>query len=96
MFRHIVCFKFRDEIRDEAIATATANVYGLKDKIDVIRSIEIGQDVLRRNNSFDLALVMTFDDIDAYKEYDSHPAHAPVKSYNLAASKQIASVDYSF
>lgn len=96
MFRHIVCFKFKDEIRDEAIAKVTANTYGLKDKIDVIRSMEIGKDVLKRNISFDLALVITFEDLAAYKKYDLHPAHVAVKSYNIAASKEIVSVDYDF
>lgn len=91
-----MCFKFRDEIRDEAINKVTANVYGLKDKIDVIRSIEIGKDVLRRKISFDLALVITFENLDDYKKYDTHPEHVAIKSYNVAASKEIVSVDYNF
>lgn len=96
MFRHIVCFKFKDEIREEAIPIVTANIYGLKDKIDVIRSVEVGTDVLGRKISFDLALVMAFDDQESYLAYDTHPAHAEVKKYNVAVSKEIVSVDYNF
>ncbi|MEN6623574.1 MAG: Dabb family protein [Smithella sp.] len=94
MLKHIVFFRFREDVREEAIETVSKKLYGLEERIDLIRSIEIGKDVLRRDQSFDLALTITFDSLEEYKQYDVHPAHVEVKNYILSVRKETVSVDY--
>lgn len=94
MFRHVVFFKFRDDVREEAIEKASEMISGLKDQIDLIRSMELGRDTLQRPISYDLSLTLTFDNVDDYLAYDAHPMHLPVKTYNRAVCKEIAAVDY--
>ena len=55
MFRHIVSFKFKNDISNEEIKNVTEKLLGLRDKIDVIRTMEIGIDVLHRETSYDIA-----------------------------------------
>lgn len=94
MLRHIVLFRFREDVREEALEKVSQMLNGLKDKIEIIRSMEIGKDVLRRGHSFDLALTITFENLEAYKQYDTHPMHAEVKKYNLSVCTDIVAVDY--
>ena len=96
MLRHIVFFKFHDDVRESALEEAPKLLYGLVDGIEVIRSMEIGKDILRRGHSFDLALTVTFDSLDAYLTYDTHPLHLVVKKYNQTVCKEIVAVDYEF
>lgn len=55
-----------------------AGLQGLPDRIDCIREWDVGADVLQSERSYDLALVATFDDLDALEEYRMHPAHQEV------------------
>ena len=94
MFRHIVLFKFKPEYREEAVVKAAENLRSLKDKIDFIRSMEIGVDDLHRPISCDLALTLTFDSKEDYLRYDQHPEHVAIKGYNVEASETITAADY--
>lgn len=96
MVRHVVLFKFRQDVRNEAMEKASRLLNGLKDKIEFIRSIETGKDVLGRDHSYDLALTITFDNLEDYKKYDTHPAHIEVKEFILSVRTSTVSVDYEF
>ena len=66
----------------------------LKGKIDVIRSLKVGADVLRLDRSFDTALIATFDDEAALEAYDVHPAHQDIVALGREVSERVVSVDF--
>ena len=79
MIRHIVLFKIKEEYRDE-IPQLVANFYGMKGRIEGMLDLEAGRDVLHSERSYDLALVTTFEDMDAFRAYQTHPVHMPVRA----------------
>ena len=56
MITHIVLFKLKDR-SPEAIEACRAELAGLEAKIDVIRSFQLGKDVIRADRSYDLGAV---------------------------------------
>lgn len=78
MIRHIVMFKIKDEYRSE-IPQLVKNFYGMKGRIEGMLDLEAGQDVLGSERSYDLALVTLFEDMDAFRAYQTHPVHMPVR-----------------
>ena len=59
MIRHIVFFKFKPDISPAEREEAISSLRGLPDKIDFIRTFELGEDVLKLPRSWDLVLVAT-------------------------------------
>ena len=94
MIKHIVFTKFRDP--DESVPAAIAMFADLPGKIPEIRSIETGRDVMHSERNFDMALIVTFDDLEALKRYDSHPAHQEIRAYIKARRTASATVDFEF
>ena len=94
MIKHVVFFKFKAETsagdRDAGIAALKA----LPGRIDLIRTFEFGEDVLRSPRSWDLVLIATYDDIESLKIYSDHPAHVPVVVLLKSLCGTIGSVDY--
>ena len=93
MITHIVMFKLKDASSDHA-AHCKSLLDSLPAQIDEIRSYDVGVDVLRSERSWDLALVSTFDDLDALERYRVHPAHEEVARYLVEASETRAAVDF--
>ena len=78
MLRHIVMFKIKDEFKEE-IPQLVKNFYGMKGRIEGMLDLEAGADVYHSERSYDLALVTTFDSMESFKAYQTHPVHMPVK-----------------
>ncbi len=91
MLTHIVLFKLKDRT---IIDTARARLTELEGRIKSLRSLEVGVDVVRKERSFDIALVAKFDDLAGLEAYRSHPLHVEVAEYIKAASESVVSVDY--
>ncbi len=91
MITHIVLFKLKVTAN---IEEARARLAALDGRIDALRSIEVGVDVVRRERSFDIALIARFDSIEGLEAYRSHPLHVEVADYIKAASESVVSVDY--
>lgn len=80
MITHVVLFKLKD--RSPASIEITKNVLlNLKNKIPVLRYIEVGTDVLFLERSYDIALIAKFDHLNDLKLYDEHPLHLEVKAH---------------
>ena len=94
MIKHIVFFKFKPDISAAERDAGMSGLRGLPDKIDFIRTFELGEDVLRLPRSWDLVLVATYDDLDALKTYTTHPDHVPVAELLKALCTDVGSVDY--
>lgn len=79
MLRHVVLYRIKDEFKAE-IPQLISNFYGMKGRIDGLLELESGADIVRSARSYDLALVTLFRDMDAFKAYQGHPVHLPVKA----------------
>lgn len=74
MFHHIVFFKVKDRSVENARKVADA-LEGMRGKIEQLKHLEIGVDVLKTDRSWDLALVTRFDSRADMEAYVAHPAH---------------------
>lgn len=74
MFTHIVFFKLKDK-STENIEKAKELLLSMEGKIQQLRGLEVGTDVVHSARSFDIALLTRFDshkDMDDYQVSDYH------------------------
>jgi hypothetical protein len=63
--------------------------------IDLLRSLEVGVDVIRSERSYDIALTTRFDSLEDLQAYQIHPYHAGnVVPHMKAVCTSIVAVDY--
>ena len=75
MIRHVVMFKWTDDVDAAHVATVTAELAKLPAAIDQIRSYTHGPDVGAVAGNFDYVVNGDFDSIDDFFVYRDHPAH---------------------
>ncbi len=75
MFRHVVMFKWSEEIDAEHVAAASAALETLPSKIDVLRSYVHGPDAGISDGNFDYVVVADVDSPEDYATYRDHPDH---------------------
>src|SRR4051794_30572017 len=73
MITHIEFFKLT---KSDDLAATKELLESMKGKIDVLRHIEVGADVIHSERSYDIALVTKFDSMDDLQTYQVHPYHA--------------------
>jgi len=91
MLTHVVVMQF--ESLDVARACRD-RLLSMEGRIDVLRHIEAGVDVVRSARSWDLALITRFDnraDLDAYAV---HPVHQDVLAYIRPRTRGVVAVDF--
>lgn len=94
MLVHIVMFQFKEENKEANIARVKAMLEALPQKIETLRSMEVGIDISRSERSFDMVLVSTFDDQAGLDAYAPHPAHQEVVSVIKEVTNLSKVVDY--
>jgi len=94
MLKHVVFFKFKDEVGEEEIVDLEKSLAALPPVIPEILSYEFGRDVVRSERSCDLALVSTFNDLDAMQQYQKHPAHQVVSKKINELCESVLAVDF--
>lgn len=93
MFRHVVFFKLKNPTPE--VLQETKNVLmNMKGKIPELLDIEVGIDVVRSERSFDVALITTFESLDAMNAYQVHPLHVEVGKYIATVRESAVAVDY--
>jgi len=93
MITHIVFFKLTEK-NPENLQAAKEKLSSLMGKVESLRSLEVGVDVMGRERSFDLALTARFDSLEGLEAYQQHPYHVEVATWIKGRSGAIASVDY--
>ena len=78
MIKHVVLFKFKPDVNEEKFRDVEKGLAELPGKIPEIKAYEFGLDVVRSERSYDFVLVSEFEDLDALKTYQTHPAHLAV------------------
>ncbi|MEF2965582.1 Dabb family protein [Paenibacillus sp. M1] len=95
MIKHIVLFKLKDA-STENIADAAEVLRGLKGKVEQLRELEVGIDVVKSARSYDIALVATFDSLEDLEGYQVHPGHQKVIEYMNRVRESSVAVDFEF
>lgn len=93
MITHIVLFKLKDR-SPESVARTAAVLRDMEGKIDVLRHLEVGTDVLHSERSYDIALYTKFDSMEDLNAYQVHPVHKLVIEHMMSVREASVSVDY--
>ena len=94
MITHIVLFKLADPSAENLEATRN-KLLSMDGKIDLLRYLEVGVDVIRSERSYDIALTTRFDSLEDLQAYQIHSYHAgEVVPHMKAVCSSIAAVDY--
>lgn len=94
MITHIVFFKLAEQT-PEQMAAVRDKLLSMRGKIDQLRHLEAGIDLVRSERSYDVALVTTFDSMADLQAYQGHPYHAgEVIPFMKANCSSIVAVDY--
>lgn len=94
MVTHIVLFKLSDPTPVN-ISVTLDKLLSMQGKIDQLRHLEAGSDVIRSERSYDIALITKFDSLQALQEYQVHPYHAgEVVPHMKSVCSSIVAVDY--
>jgi hypothetical protein len=94
MITHIVLFKLSDPSAENLAATRD-KLLSMDGKIDLLRHLAVGVDVIRSERSYDIALTTRFDSLDDLQAYQIHPYHAgEVVPHMKSVCSSIVAVDY--
>jgi hypothetical protein len=98
MLHHIVMFKLSEtpgsDQKERNKWEVKRRLEELPSKIDVIRSLEVGINIVQQARAFDVVLVYTFDNLDDLETYRVHSAHQEFVEFVGQIREQTASVDY--
>lgn len=98
MIHHIVMFKLSEthpaELKEQNKREMKRRLESLPEKIDVIRSMQVGINVKESERAFDVVLVSTFDNLEDLETYRVHPVHQEFVAYAAQIREKAASVDY--
>lgn len=94
MIKHIVCFKLKDNSKENC--TKTAEILKSMDKmVKEIREIEVGMDFLHSPRSYDIILQVTLDNKKALDDYQNDDYHCSVvKNHMHSVAESSIAVDY--
>lgn len=96
MIKHVVFFKFKPEAKAAERRAVVDQLRALPDKIDVIRSFEIGEDIMHSARAWDVVEIATYDDLAALEVYTRHDDHVDVVMKLREICDTVGSVDYEF
>lgn len=96
MIRHIVLFRFNPSASSKDRATLIDALKGLKDKIELVKELEVGTDVGGKPNSYDIALNSVFETFDDVEQYAIHPDHVEVVNMVRRLCESSLKVDFEF
>ncbi|MDD5544310.1 MAG: Dabb family protein [Acidobacteriia bacterium] len=94
MIRHIVLFKYKSETPAPRRQDFVRMLRALPRQIPGIQAAEVGEDVMHKERSFDVALIFTFGDRAALDAYTPHPAHQQVVEESHRINERVVSVDF--
>lgn len=83
-FLHIGALTLREDVTDEQRAAVVDGLAALSSAIPSLRSIEVHEDLGLRDGNADVLFVATFDDEQAWREYQAHEAHLALVKEVLA------------
>ena len=94
MIVHIVMFKFVEENKAQNLLKVEKALKALVQKIDVLKSLEVGIDFNQSERAFDLSLYSTFDSKEDLQTYAIHKEHLKVVALIKEVTLESKVVDY--
>ena len=100
MIKHIVLFKLK-EFENEDLKAVVRNkithaLLALKEKIEVLKYIEVGQNYELMSPSYDMSLITHFETLKDLEAYRIHPEHLKVVELIKPNATGRAVIDYEF
>ena len=93
MITHIVLFKLKDRSQ-QSIARTAQVLKDMEGKIEELKFLEVGVDIIHSERSYDIALVTKFESMDGLNAYQVHPVHKKVIEHMAEVRESSVSVDY--
>lgn len=91
MLLHLVLLRFDDPAdADEA----ERRVRALVGRIDVLRGLDVGRNVVESDRAYDLGIYAAFDSLEDMEAYQRHPEHVPVAEFIRERRSAVAAVDF--
>lgn len=94
MVKHIVMWKFRDEVTESDKLEMKRRLEALKGVVPTLVDIEVGMDVAGKEASMDMVLYSGFASMDDLQAYAVHPEHMKVVEFVKPLVCERAVVDY--
>ena len=92
MIKHIVCFKIK---QGESVGEAANVLRSMKGKVPTVIDLEVGEDFLKSERSYDIILQVTLKDREALDQYQQDPYHCSVvKEHMHKVRESSIAVDY--
>lgn len=100
MINHTVLFKLKEfeseteklEVRGKFVEA----LLGLKNKIYVLKHIEVGVHHILNTTTYDVALITHFESLEDLETYRVHPDHLEVVEFVKEIVSERAAVDFEF
>jgi len=94
MIVHIVFFKFNDESKTTNIQKVKTLLEALVEKIEPLKSMEVGINFTDSPRAFDMSLYSTFETKEGLKTYATHEEHLKVLEFIKSVVSETKVVDY--
>ncbi len=94
MIKHIVMWKFKDEVAESDKLEMKRQLESLKGVVPTLIDIEIGMDVVGKEASKDMVLTTEFNSMEDLAAYAGHPEHVKVVEFVKPLVCERAVVDY--
>ena len=94
-FRHVVAWKLADpESRDETVAQMKSLLEALVGVVPGLKSLSVNPTALPGEGNWDVVLISDHDSLDAFRTYQTHPAHLEAAQWVSQHVSERAAVDY--
>ena len=94
MIKHVVMWKFKDEVSEADKLEMKRQLEALKGVAPTLIGIEVGMDVVGKDASKDMVLYSEFNSLDDLQAYAVHPEHVKVVEFVKPLVRERAVVDY--
>ncbi len=94
MIVHIVMFKFKVKDKEANLLKVEKQLNDLVQKIEPLKSIEVGVDFNQSPRAFDLSIYTRFNTKEDLQAYATHPAHIEVVKIIRDVTDESKVVDY--
>lgn len=94
MIKHIVCFKLKDNSKENCAKTAEI-LMSMKDNVPMLTDIEVGVDFLHSQRSYDIILQVTLENREMLEKYQNDEYHCSVVKKHMHAVQECSvAIDY--
>ena len=94
MFKHIVMWRLKPEVKQEDQLEMKRQLEALLDGVPSLQSIEVGLNVAESDAAFDVVLTTVFEDVVGFQAYATDPLHLEVVDFVRSLVCDRTVVDY--